>query len=315
MTQNKLSIKENIQIQRSLLSEALSKPMQVVAKKCKTFLENPTKLDKTLEKHIKRIPYCTNLYVMDENAIQLSSNVKIDTVASEYLGFNRSKRPYFLEFDAIKSFSLSSAYISLKESRPSITALHVIEKKNTVIGYIGVDIALKDLPVSIAVYHEPQYWRQIKGDPSIRQTVFQQTRSESIWDKNAETAISILKELIIEKGVFQAIIHFSSSQGTVWLTENPYEYRVLEADSWIAIDTCLAYPSRAYPEKAIIKEDSLSLILNKFQKLRHADDTLYLRSASLNIFNGLISLTFSCDGTHYLPYDNFLNKEDSFWGC
>ena len=43
------------------------------------------------------------------------------------------------------------------------------------------------------------------------------------------------------------------------------------------------------------------------------DDTLYLRSGSLNIFNGIIGLNFSCDGSHYIPYDEFLNKDHAFW--
>ena len=49
------------------------------------------------------------------------------------------------------------------------------------------------------------------------------------------------------------------------------------------------------------------------KKLRFMDETLYLRSSSINIFNGMVSLTFSCDGSHYLPYEEFLAKETTFW--
>jgi hypothetical protein len=49
------------------------------------------------------------------------------------------------------------------------------------------------------------------------------------------------------------------------------------------------------------------------RQLRTADETLYLRSASINIFNGMISLTFSCDGTHYMSWREFLEKDMSFW--
>ncbi len=51
------------------------------------------------------------------------------------------------------------------------------------------------------------------------------------------------------------------------------------------------------------------------KKLRMADETIYLRSSSINIFNGLISLTFSCDGSHYMSYHEFLDKDLSFWGA
>ena len=36
-------------------------------------------------------------------------------------------------------------------------------------------------------------------------------------------------------------------------------------------------------------------------------------TASLNIFNGMISLTFSCDGSHYMRHDEFLAKGTAFW--
>jgi hypothetical protein len=47
--------------------------------------------------------------------------------------------------------------------------------------------------------------------------------------------------------------------------------------------------------------------------LRLTDKTIYLRMASINLFNGMISLTFSCDGSHYMPYMEFLLKDTTFW--
>ncbi len=44
-------------------------------------------------------------------------------------------------------------------------------------------------------------------------------------------------------------------------------------------------------------------------RLRFADDIIDLRARSLNIFNGMISLNFSCDGSHYLSHEEF-SKED-----
>ena len=35
--------------------------------------------------------------------------------------------------------------------------------------------------------------------------------------------------------------------------------------------------------------------------------------ASINIFNGMVSLTFSCDGSHYMHYGEFLGKGTAFW--
>jgi hypothetical protein len=44
-----------------------------------------------------------------------------------------------------------------------------------------------------------------------------------------------------------------------------------------------------------------------------ADETIYLRSSSVNIMNGLVGLTFSCDGSHYMPVEEFVEKDLSFW--
>jgi hypothetical protein len=47
--------------------------------------------------------------------------------------------------------------------------------------------------------------------------------------------------------------------------------------------------------------------------LRFADETIYLRAASLNIVNGMVGLNFSCDGSHYMHYEEFLEKSMPFW--
>jgi len=49
------------------------------------------------------------------------------------------------------------------------------------------------------------------------------------------------------------------------------------------------------------------------QVLRLLDTTIYLRTASINIFNGRISLTFTCDGPHVMRYDEFLARGTVFW--
>jgi len=37
------------------------------------------------------------------------------------------------------------------------------------------------------------------------------------------------------------------------------------------------------------------------------------RSASINIFKVMLSLAFSCDGTHYMSWQEFLDKDMIFW--
>jgi hypothetical protein len=112
------------------------------------------------------------------------------------------------------------------------------------------------------------------------------------------------------------VIHFSSSRATVWFMDDPYRYRILDHEALSDPDICMLYTQHAYPDEALIPQDDIVRVLNGMRQLRMADDTLYLRSSSINIFNGLVSLTFSCDGTHYMSWQEFLDKDMSFWvGC
>ncbi|MCU7854360.1 MAG: hypothetical protein KZQ79_01485, partial [Candidatus Thiodiazotropha sp. (ex Lucinoma borealis)] len=195
----------------------------------------------------------------------------------------------------------------------SLTALQVVVSEAGTLGYLGADFDLRGLPVTSALYQEPHDWRQVKGDPAIRGTLFQQTRTESPMDRHMQTALSILEELLAERGVFQCQIHFSSSQAIIWTIDDPLRYRILDQQALTDPDICLLYPSRSYPEDAKIPRAEITRILSAMKGLRKVDMTIYLRTASINIFNGMVSLTFSCDGSHYMRYDEFLAKGATFW--
>jgi len=194
-----------------------------------------------------------------------------------------------------------------------VTALQRVVRDGETLGYIGADIDLRDLPGTARLYEEPGAWRQIKGDPAVRGTLFHQTRVESLLDRHIDQAFSILEELITERGMFQGVIHFSSSRATVWVVDDPYRYRILDHDALSDPDVCFAYPRCPYPADAILPASAVPRVLEGLRQLRFMDETIYLRSASINIFNGMISLTFSCDGSHYMRYDEFLDKDMAFW--
>jgi hypothetical protein len=240
-------------------------------------------------------------------------NVDQTGIVPEHLGRDRSQRPYMKEPVPGWGFLLSDAYISLRAHRPSLTALQVVRRDNQAIGYLGADFDLRNLPVTSELYEEPGYWRQVKGDPAIRSGVFQQCRVESPMDGNLEPALSIVEELLTQRGVFQCQIHFSSSQATIWTVDDPFRYRILDHEALSDPDICLIYPPRAYPAQVAIPQHDISAILATLRALRLSDPTFYLRTASINIYNGMVSVTFSCDGTHYMPHLEFLMKGTSFW--
>jgi len=154
-----------------------------------------------------------------------------------------------------------------------------------------------------------QRWLQVKGDPSIRRFLFAQSRQVSALDCRYDAVMNRALKLFGKRGVFHLQVHFSSSQLTTWSTDNPYGYEVAMLDEFLAPDFIKTHPDCDYPRNAIVRLDEIEMVLERFGELRTGDDTVYLRSGSLNIMNGCVGLTFSCDGSHYLDYRMFLESE------
>ena len=305
--------KDAVQRQRLMLAERLSLPLANIAAKCVPVWNDREALGHVLLASLPSVRHGLFMYVLDSNGIQISDNVSVDGFMPEHFGRDRSSRPYMHEAVPSEGFLLSEAYLSLRLNRPSITALQVVRDNDQVLGFVGIDFDLRDLPVTSELYDESKEWRQIKGDPSIRSSVFLQCRIESPMDKDIDVATAILEDLITDRGMFQSVIHFSSSRATALFMCDPFRYRIFDAEALNYPYICLLYPHHDYPDDAVIPRERIASILKALKKLRLTDETFYLRSASINIFNGLISLTFSCDGSHYMAWKDFLEKDESFW--
>ena len=147
---------------------------------------------------------------------------------------------------------------------------------------------------------------QLKGDPSIRKFVFSQTRATSLFDQRYEELIDRIEELFLLYGVFHVQIHMSTCQVTVWLLDDPFNYRVLAGEEIFDAENRQRVPKLFYPSEAKISGKQIRNLMNRFKDLRFGDDTVYLRSGSINIMNGCLGLNFSCDGTHYVDHEEFL---------
>ncbi len=309
----KKSLQKSVAQQREALMELLQKPLGQLAKACCPVWGKREKLNALLEDALKALPFCKHLYAIDTRSVQISDNVSHHGLLDGF-GRDRSNRPYLKNIESGAGLILSDAYISLRERRPSLTAIQVVRnREGKLLGFIGAYFGLRDLPLTRELYDEPRSWRQIKGDPSIRGTVFHQTRTDSEMDRHIDTMMGVMAELMCYHGVFHVILHFSSSRAIIWLVEDPYRYRLLDINELIDPDTCLAYPRRPYPADALVPAEKIREVLDAFRGLRLLDEMFYLRSGTLNIFNGIVGLTFSCDGSHYIPYDEFLKMDNAFW--
>ena len=317
MTSNsKHSLQRSITEQRSALIAMMREPLALLAGECAPVWHERDQLDAVLQAALAGIPHCKFLYALNLEGIQISDNISKEGVISKDFGRDRSRRPYVKQMVPELEFLLSEAYISLRARRPSLTAMQTVRnEQGEALGYVGADFDLRDLPLTRELYEEPSQWLQIKGDPSIRGTVFHQSRTDSLLDKKIGVVLGVLEELILEHGVFHGKLHFSSSRATIWLLDDPYRYRLLDIDMLTDPDICLAYPRKTYPENALVPNTRIREILDGFKELRYMDETFYLRAGSLNIFNGMVSLTFSCDGSHYIPWHEFLDRKHAFWSA
>ncbi len=308
------SSQEAIVQQREALRVVLRGPLQKAAELCSYAWHDRAALDAALSEAFRIIPSCRYLYALNTDGVQISSNIARDGRHPDDCGRDRSQRPYMREKVPADGFVLSQAYISLRAKRPSLTAIQLVRGTDwRVLGFVGADFDMRDLPITRQLYQEPTHWRQIKGDPAIRGTVFHQTRTDSLMDSHIDTVLPVVEALMTTHGVHHVILHFSSSRAVIWLTEDPLRYRLLDIDALTDPNICLTYPTRPWPAGALVERTQIRPVLERMRALRFMDEMFYLRSGTLNIFNGVVGLTFSCDGSHYIPVNEFLDKGQEFW--
>ncbi len=307
-------LQNSIARQRNVLKNWLSSSLALLAEDCLAVWPDRDSLERRLADGLAELPYCKYLFVLDQNARQITANASHTGPLPEHFDRDRSDRPYMRDALAGHLFSLSEAYISRNARRPSLTAVQrIATPSGEFLGYLGADFDLRELPATQALYEQPGEWMQLRGDPAIRAGLFHQERVSSPMDERIDEVLDLLTELITVHGVFHAKLHFSSSRATLWLMDDPYRFRIHSIADLTDADLCLAYPRHDYPSDALVPADTVREILDCFRELRFMDETLYLRSGTLNIFNGIVGLTFSCDGSHYMPWEEFLNKNLGFW--
>ena len=311
---NKTTLQKIVQKQRIILKELLFESMSELATACAAEMNNRKALEHILSKEMSTADYCKYLWVLDKHGRQLTDNVMRVGIKHGQVGLDRVARPYLQRALKGEDYYLSDAYISRNRKRPSLTAIKIIYDDNGhVDGYLGADFDLRELPNTADAYKNEKNWKQVKGDPAIRSGLFSQQRVESAMDAQIDDVLGVVQELILEYGVFHAKLHFSSSRATLWLVDNPFDYQILNIDELSDPDICLAFQRQSYFDKATVDAKDISLVFQQFKELRFVDETIYLRAASLNVVNGMVGLNFSCDGSHYMHYEEFLEKNTTFW--
>lgn len=159
----------------------------------------------------------------------------------------------------------------------------------------------------------PERWLQIKGDASVRAQLFEQQRTPSLFDESIDQLHEIVLALLTHKGVFHLKVHYSSSQLTCWFARDPFCYEKFVRETIFERGFIDRFSNSDYAGRVpLLSASDIRRLLGEFKRLRLKDDTIYLRNAAINLVNGMINMSFSCDGTHYIEYKTFLAKLDNF---
>jgi len=298
---------------KDALAGTISEPLAYLAEHCAGVWHEADLLDGALLEGIGDITGCEFLYAWDLEGREISSLVQLGRIDPAWRGRDLSKRPYLKNNLPFKGVMLSSVYHSQFNERECITALQAVRKAQELMGFIAADFSLDKLVGDVSMLEGKPRWQQFKGDPAVRGTLFMQQRIQSRLDERIDSVHETIHALMAEHGIFHCKIHYSSGRCSFWLMEDPYSYRIHGVEEIIDPDIALAYPLRPYPAQARVTPAQILSVLKEFKALRFADETIYLRSASINIINGLLGLTFSCDGSHYMPMEEFLEKKLGFW--
>ncbi len=324
--------------QRDILTKTLYKPLRALGDQCAEAFGDRAALEAALQAAFPSVPYCKFLYVLDANGRQITSNMSRDGLLAEHFGRDRSDRPYvreaLFERDALANsrvqhyqqwgdigedgpaadFLLCTAYISLRALRPSLTAIQFVRgSEGGVLGFVGADFALRDLPQASALYQDPRRPRRVDVDYPRVDAPSGSSRLASKMDAHLDTVIRVMEELVLVHGVYHIMLHFSSSQAVIWVVDDPFRYRLLAMNELTNPGICLAYPKCPYPEGALVPAERVREVLDNMRTLRSTEGRFYLRTGTVNIFNGMVSLNFSSDSSHYVPYEEFLTMDYSFW--
>ena len=307
------TIRHSVDEKKSMLASVIREPLGALAADCGDVWPDQRQVDEILRQGLASVPHCKLIYAWDRDNRVVSSMIGEQGLDESWRGRDLSERPYLTRNLPFRGIMLSSVYVSEYDSRRTITALQAINPRNHLEGFIAADFDVSELlqDARLEIVNAP--YRQYRGDPAVRGTLFQQRRVQSEFDQSVDAAFERLAELIHDCGVFHTKILFSSSRVSLWFYDDPYQYQLLSVHELLDDDLLLAYPERKYPSRAVVTPEQVCEVYRLFRALRYIDETIYLRSGSVNIINGMVGLTFSCDGSHYMTVQEFLDRDVEFW--
>jgi len=198
-------------------------------------------------------------------------------------------------------------------------------KKSAVVGY----------------YFDDNLMRSVKGDKSLRDSVYNRERTINLVDENIDELLDVILFLLLSTGIYRIVIGLNNGEiktssvfdpfnvevhlaedllspdyvfhhfGVITLEEKSElikrYYQMLEHDhafEYLSDDWQKAFHKRNEIMSQLTNEDDLRYIIEHIPALRNLEG-YYLRSAVINLFNSTISMSFNCDGTQIMSHKKF----------
>jgi hypothetical protein len=193
----------------------------------------------------------------------------------------------------------------------------------------------------VGYYFNNNLMHSIKGDKSLRESVYNRERAFNIVDDHLDELVDVWLFLLLKTGAYRLVIGLNNAEVRVASVFDPFNtevhlagdllepeyvdfhfnkisldkkdklikriYLMLEKDKTFALlskDWQQSLLDRNQKMQQLTREDDLHFILQNIPKLRHLEG-YYLRSITINLFNSTVSMSFNCDGTQIMSHKKF----------
>ena len=141
---------------------------------------------------------------------------------------------------------------------------------------------------------------RFRHDESLKQSLH--------FDDRLDEVLNIVEELLLRKGFFHLVVHFSSSQISCCTFDNLYSFQLFTAEEVFSNVFMQHFVSTGSRIQTSIRRNQVRPLLDALKYLRNRKQNSELRNASLHLANGLIGLSFACDDTRYINFKDLLRN-------
>ncbi|CAC9648329.1 hypothetical protein [bacterium endosymbiont of Bathymodiolus sp. 5 South] len=200
---------------------------------------------------------------------------------------------------------------------------------------------MKKKDALVGYYFNNNLMHSIKGDKSLRESVYNRERAFNSVDENLEQLSQVWLDLLLNTGVYRLGIGLNNAEVRVASIFDPFNtevhladdllnpdyvdfhfnkiplkkksqlikriYKMLENDevfSMLSLQWQQSLHERNQSMQKLTNIIDLRFILKNLSKLRHLEG-YYLRSVTINLFNSTVSMSFNCDGTQIMSHKKF----------